>query len=270
MKTGVNEQVIVVTGGAQGLGKGIANMLSSMGATVVIADLQLDKAKDVAAEFSSSTKKAYAARLDVTSTVEVDQFFNEVEASHGRFDALVNSAGVGPVVAPIVELSDEEWDRVLNVNLNGTFKCSRAAARIMERQGFGSIVNIASINGTKPSAWVAAYNVSKSGVIGLTRSLALELATSGVRVNAISPGPVYTDFNKNVMAQRSVTLGLNEEEMIERMRKSIPLGRWGKPEDIAFGVANLCDRRSSWVTGEILRISGGLDGVSAAPSKRRA
>ena len=108
MKTGVNEQVIVVTGGAQGLGKGIANMLSSMGATVVIADLQLDKAKDVAAEFSSSTKKAYAARLDVTSTVEVDQFFNEVEASHGRIDALVNSAGVGPVVAPIVELSDEE------------------------------------------------------------------------------------------------------------------------------------------------------------------
>ena len=107
-------------------------------------------------------------------------------------------------------------------------------------------------------------------MIAFTRSLALELAAYGVRVNAICPGPVYTDFNRKVMAQRCETLGITEEEMIERIRQAIPLGRWGQPEDIAFGVATLCDPNSSWVTGEILRISGGMEGVAAAPPKRAA
>ena len=138
----------------------------------------------------------------------------------------------------------------------------------MERQWSGAIVNIASINGQHPAALVAAYNVAKAGVISLTRTLALELAAYGVRVNAVSPGPVYTEFNRTVMAQRCRSLELSEDQMIERIRASIPLGRWGEASDIASAVAFLCSKEASWITGEVLRVSGGLHGVSAAPPRR--
>jgi NAD(P)-dependent dehydrogenase (short-subunit alcohol dehydrogenase family) len=138
----------------------------------------------------------------------------------------------------------------------------------MERQESGSIVNLASINGQNPAALVAAYNVAKAGVISLTRTLAIELAAYGVRVNAVSPGPVYTDFNKSNMLQRSRSLDISEEEMIERVRAAVPLGRWGEPTDIASAVAFLCSPDAAWITGEILRVSGGMEGVSAAPPKR--
>ena len=261
-------RVAVVTGAAQGLGLGIAETFAHMGASVIMADLQLEKAEAVAETLTDKGWTAFAARLDVTVTADVDAFFDRVNETHGQIDILVNSAGLGQNVTPIVELSDEEWAKVLNVNLNGTFKCCRAAGKIMEGQESGCIVNMASINGQNPAALVAAYNVAKAGVISFTRSLALELAAYGVRVNAVCPGPVYTDFNKQVMAQRCDSLGITEEEVIERIRKAIPLGRWGEPEDIAWGVVTLCDPRSSWVTGEILRVSGGLEGVAAAPPRR--
>jgi len=187
---------------------------------------------------------------------------------HGRLDALVNNAGLGQDVAAVVDLSDEQWDRVIRVTLTGTFYCCRTAGGIMERQESGSIVNISSINGQNPAALVAAYNVAKAGVISLTKTLALELAAYGVRVNAVCPGPVYTDFNKTVMAQRCESLDISEEQMIERVRQAIPRGRWGEPEDIAHQVAFLCSPAADWVTGEVLRVSGGLEGVSAAPPKR--
>ena len=138
----------------------------------------------------------------------------------------------------------------------------------MERQESGSIVNLASINGQNPAALVAAYNVAKAGVISLTRTLAVELAAYGARGNAVSPGPVYTDFNRSNMLQRSRSLDISEEEMIERVRAAVPLGRWGEPTDIASAVAFLCSPDAAWITGEILRVSGGMEGVSAAPPKR--
>jgi NAD(P)-dependent dehydrogenase (short-subunit alcohol dehydrogenase family) len=261
-------QVAVVTGAAQGLGLGIAETLARRGASVVIADVQLAKATAAVSSLAGAGLSVEAVELNIADSARVNDCFQKIVQAHGRLDILVNNAGVGQNVAAVVELSDEEWQRVLGVTLTGTFYCCRAAARIMERQGAGAIVNIASINGQNPAALVAAYNVAKAGVISLTKTLALELAAYGVRVNAVSPGPVYTEFNRTVMAQRGKSLNLAEEQMVERIRASIPLGRWGEAGDIANAVAFLCSKEAVWITGEVLRVSGGLEGVSAAPPKR--
>ena len=261
-------QIAVVTGGAQGLGLGITRQLASDGASVVIADRQEDKAHEEAAKLQEEDLTVRAVALDITDSTAVTSFFAELVAEEERVDILINNAGTGQQVAPIVELEDAEWHRVMDVTLTGAFYCCRAVGRIMEEQEAGCIVNISSINGQNPAALVAAYNIAKAGIISLTRTLALELAAYGVRVNAVCPGPVYTEFNQRNMAQRRVTLGISEEEMIERIRAAIPLGRWGEPEDIAQGVAFLCSPAASWITGEVLRVSGGMEGVSATPPKR--
>jgi NAD(P)-dependent dehydrogenase (short-subunit alcohol dehydrogenase family) len=260
--------VAVVTGAAQGLGLGIAEQLARRGAAVIMADRQVAKARLEASRLQEQGLNIQAAGLDITDSAGVTAFFQQIASEHGRLDILVNNAGVGQTLAPIVELSDQEWSRVLAVTLTGTFYCCRAAGAIMEHQESGCIVNIASINGQNPAALVAAYNVAKAGVISLTRTLALELAAYSVRVNAVNPGPVYTEFNQTVMAQRGQTLNLTEAQMIERIRSAIPLGRWGEPVDIALTVAFLCSPAAAWITGEVFRVSGGLEGVAAAPPKR--
>ena len=264
----IDGHIAVVTGAAQGLGLGISERLARNGATVAMADLQREKVEEEAGRLQNLGLSVLPALVDVSDSVSVNACFDAVAEAHGRLDILVNNAGVGQKVAPVVELDDGEWDRVIRVTLTGTFYCCRAASRIMEGQGSGAIVNISSINGQNPAALVAAYNAAKEGVISLTRTLALELAAYGVRVNAVCPGPVYTAFNRSNMAQRSKTLGLSEDEMIERVRSAIPLGRWGEPEDIANGVAFLCSPAASWITGEVLRVSGGMEGVAAAPGRR--
>lgn len=260
--------IAVVTGGAQGLGLGITEQLARDGATVIIADLQHGKGRSEAARLQADGLPVHAVHLDITDSAGVTTFFDGVIREHQQLDVLVNNAGVGQDVAPVVSLSDEEWDRVLSATLTGAFYCCRAAGAIMEKQESGCVVNVASINGQNPAALVAAYNVAKAGVISLTRTLAVELAAYGVRVNAVSPGPVYTEFNRQNMAQRCQSLNISEEEMIERIRGAIPLGRWGEPTDIAQAVAFLCSPQASWITGEVLRVSGGMEGVSAAPPKR--
>ena len=260
--------IAVVTGAAQGLGLGITEQLARDGATAIIADLQHDKGRTEAARLQADGLRVRAAHLNITDSAAVTKFFDDVIDEHGRLDILVNNAGVGQNIAPVVALSDEEWDRVLSATLTGAFYCCRAAGAIMEQQESGCIVNLASINGQNPAALVAAYNVAKAGVISLTRTLAIELAAYGVRVNAVSPGPVYTEFNRQTMAQRCQSLNITEDEMIERIRTAIPLGRWGEPIDIARVVTFLCSPQASWITGEVLRVSGGLEGVSAAPPKR--
>lgn len=264
----IDGHIAVVTGAAQGLGLGIAERLARNGATVLMADLQREKVEEEAGRLRKLGLETMPAFVDVSDSASVIACFDAAAEAHERIDIVVNNAGVGQQVTPVVELDDGEWDRVIRVTLTGTFYCCRTAGRIMERQESGAIVNISSINGQNPAALVAAYNAAKEGVISLTRTLALELAAYGVRVNAVCPGPVYTAFNRSNMAQRSKTLRLTEEEMIERIRSAIPLGRWGEPEDIANGVAFLCSPAAGWITGEVLRVSGGMEGVAAAPPQR--
>ena len=260
--------VAVVTGAAQGLGLAMGERLARDGATVVMADLQREKMQTEADRLKTDGLDVHPASLDVADSASVTVFFDNVVEQHGSLDILVNNAGVGQEVSPTVDLSDEEWHRVMTITLTGTFYCCRAGGTIMERQESGSIVNISSINGQNPAALVAAYNVAKAGVIMLTRTLSLELAAYGVRVNAVCPGPVYTDFNKSLMDQRRQSLDISLDEMVDRIKKAVPLGRWGEAVDIANGVAFLCSPASSWITGEVLRVSGGLEGVAAAPPKR--
>lgn len=259
----LKDQIALVTGGAQGLGLGIVEMLARCGAKVCIGDVQEEKGQSAATALRQQGLDVSAVKLDIADSRSVDAAFDSVASQAGRLDILVTSAGVGQAVTPVVELSDAEWNRVLGITLTGTFYCCRAAGRIMTRQESGCIVNLASVNGTNPAVLVAAYNAAKAGVISLTKCLALELAASGIRVNAVSPGPVYTDFNRTVMSQRSQRMQITEEQLIERVRGAVPLGRWGEPTDIANAVAFLCSPQAAWITGEILRVSGGLEGVSA-------
>ncbi len=257
----------VVTGAAQGLGLAMVERLASDGAHVIIGDVQEEKAAAEAKRLQADGLQVSSALLNVADSAQVASFFEDL-GENGRLDILVNNAGLNQKVASVTETTDEEWDRVLNVILTGTFYCCRAGGAIMERQESGCIVNISSINGQSPAALVGAYNVAKAGIISLTETLAVELAAYGIRVNAVCPGPVYTAFNQSNMAQRSASLGISEEEIIERVRKAVPLGRWGEPMDIAEGVAFLCSPAASWITAEVLRVSGGLTGVSAVPPKR--
>ncbi len=264
------DRVAVVTGAGQGLGREIATELSRRGARVVIAELSPVTGKDAEAAIRAAGGQARAFVTDVTDERSIKDLAQNVETEWGPIAFLVNNAGLGQNVCETTDLSLDEWHKVLEVNVTGCFLCCREIAARMRGRESGSIVNIASINGQNPAALVAAYNVAKAGVISLTRTMALELAPYGIRVNAVNPGPIYTDFNRKVMAQRSEISGISEDQMMEKIRQAIPLARWGKALDIANGVCFLLSERAAWITGEVLNVSGGLGGVSAAPPKRKS
>lgn len=256
-------QVGVVTGAAQGIGRAVAEELSAGGMLVVGADVQAERLQAVAAELSASGRRMEAAPLDVTDSAAVDALFAAVAERHGRLDALVTAAGVAQAHAPITELDDQAWSRVLDVNLTGVFRCCRAAGAIMRRARAGSIVNIASINGLRAAPLLAAYNATKAAVASLTETAAIDLANDNVRVNAVAPGPIRTELNQAMMARRASLLGVPQAQLEERIAAAVPLGRWGEPRDVAAAVAFLCSPAAAWITGEVLRVSGGLDALPA-------
>jgi NAD(P)-dependent dehydrogenase (short-subunit alcohol dehydrogenase family) len=262
----LQNKTAVVTGGSQGIGLAICEVLASEGCRLVIADISQDRMREAVSHLSARGHRCEAVRVDVTDEESVVAFRKQLRTTH-QVDILVNSAGVAPNIVPTIKLSSAEWKRVLDVNLFGVFLCCREIGALMVRQEHGSIINIASLNAVSPAALCAAYNVAKAGVVSLTQSLAVELAPCGVRVNAISPGPIETEFHDVVMPQRAATLGVTKEELVERVRQSIPLGRWGRPRDVAQAALFLASENSDWITGQNLVVSGGLSGVAAAPSK---
>jgi NAD(P)-dependent dehydrogenase (short-subunit alcohol dehydrogenase family) len=262
------DRVAIVTGSAQSIGFTVAEALGDAGCTVVLADIRRDRLEESRVKLHAKGHHCEAIEFDVTQEESVKALVEKVKASHGRIDILVNCAGVPFNVVPFIHTSSKEWHRIINVNLYGTFLCCREVGAVMAQQESGKIVNIASLNSVAPASFAVAYNVSKAGVASITQTLATELAPFGVNVNSISPGPIETEFHDTVMPQRAKTLGITKEAMIERIRASIPLGRWGRTSDIAKTVLFLASSQSEWMTGQNLVVAGGLSGVSAAPPKQ--
>jgi 3-oxoacyl-[acyl-carrier protein] reductase len=264
----LKDKVAVVTGGAQSIGFGICEALGAAGSEVIIADIRKERMHQASAKLLESGYRCQAVGVDVVKEESVHSLVQQVKARYGRIDIFVNCAGAPPNVVPLIHLTTAEWNRIIDVNLMGVFLCCGEVGALMVQQEFGKIINIASLNAISPVALSVSYNVAKAGVLSLTQTLAAELAPFGINVNAVSPGPVATEFHDTVMPQRAATLGITREAMVERVRASIPLGRWGKPEDIAKAVLFLASDQSEWMTGQNLVVAGGLAGVAAAPPKQ--
>jgi len=234
-------RVALVTGGASGIGRAIAERLRAEGAEVALLDSNAERLETVAGEL-----EALAVTADVTRSADVDSAVAQVESELGRLDALVCSAGVGGDSLHTDEVSDAEWQRVFGINCHGVFYCNRAVIPGMKQRGYGRIVNIASIAGKEGNPMAAAYSASKAAVIGMTKSIGKDLVGTGILANSVAPAVIQTP----ILDQMS-------EEHIEYMVSRIPLGRLGQPEEVAALVAWLASEEMSFATGACFDISGG-------------
>ncbi len=241
------EKIAVVTGASRGIGRAIACRLASEGATVVLNyNGAAEKAQAVQAEIEAAGGRAQAVQCNVSDYAACESFFQNVIKTYGRIDILVNNAGITRD-GLLVRMTEEDFDRVIEVNLKGTFHCLRFAARQMIRQRGGRIINLASVSGVAGNAGQVNYAASKAGVIGMTKSAARELASRGVTVNAIAPGFIETDMT-----------GVLPDAVKEAAVRQIPLGRFGKPEDIAAMAAFLASEEAGYITGQVFHVDGGM------------
>jgi acetoin reductase-like protein len=252
----LTNQTAIVTGAARGIGKGIALALAREGAHVVVADINAEAAARVAAEICQLGLSALAAPVDITQASQVDGLVEQAVAHFGQLDILVNNAGVVSN-APVLDLSEEEWDRTIAVNLKGVFLCAKRAAKAMAAHKSGRIINIASLSGKVGAPGQAAYCASKHGVVGLTQVMAIDLAPYGITVNAICPGMNETEMMQFVVAERAASRGQTVEEVRQGILAKTPLGRFGRPEDVAQVVLFFASAASAYVTGQAIDVDGG-------------
>jgi NAD(P)-dependent dehydrogenase (short-subunit alcohol dehydrogenase family) len=239
----------VITGGASGIGRGIAALFAREGARVAILDRDVDRARAFLAELDRPADGDHVVvAVDVASAASVEAAFADVDAALPRIHSLVNCAGVRGIGDPL-EVEVQDWEKVIAVNLSGSFYCAQQAGRRMAAHGGGSIVNIASVAAMAAAGRRVAYNASKAGVVGLTQSLALDLGDRGIRVNAVCPGMIRTPLTEPYFAN---------EAWVAALAQTIPLRRAGAPEEIADAVAFLAGNRSSYISGVALAVDGGL------------
>jgi len=239
-------KVALVTGAAQGIGKAVALLLARNGADIVVSDINLEKAEETAKEVQALGRKALATKVDVATLSDVEKMVEAILVQFGKVDILVNNAGIARDKL-ILRMTEEDWDAVLNINLKGTFNCTKAVVRHMSKQRSGKIVNIASVVGEMGNAGQGNYAASKAGVIGFTKTIAREFAQRGINVNAIAPGYIETPMTDAL-----------PDKAKEELKRLIPMDRLGKPEDVAEAVLFLVSEASSYITGHVLNVNGGI------------
>ncbi len=243
----LNGKVAVVTGASRGIGSAIAVKLAEKGAQVIINyNGSADKAEQVKLQIEAAGGVAETMQWDVSDAEACDAALAEVVKSFGRIDILVNNAGITRD-GLLMRMKDEDFDKVLDINLKGTFNCVRGVSRQMMKQRYGRIINLSSVVGVSGNAGQVNYAASKAGVIGLTKSAAKELASRNITVNAIAPGFIDTDM----------TGALNDGQK-ERIMGEIPVGRFGEPEDVANLAAFLADEKAGYITGQVICVDGGM------------
>ena len=239
-------QVVMVTGGARGIGKAIAEKFAAMGADLIIADVSLESADETAKELSQKGGRAKAAKLDVSKAAEVAKVFEDAVKDFGRVDILVNNAGITRD-GLLLRMKEEDWDLVLSINLKGVFLCTKEAVKVMVKQRYGRIINIASVVAFMGNPGQANYSASKAGIIGLTKTTAREYANRGITANAVAPGFIST----------AMTDALSEN-IRQEMLKSIPLGKFGSVDDVASAVVFFAQPGNGYVTGQVIHVNGGM------------
>jgi len=252
MEVRLKDRIAIVTGAARGNGEGIARALAKEGAMVVLWDV-VDRVDETATSIRSSGKNAISFRVDITETNQVNQTVQEILKRYAKVDILVNNAGVYPFV-PFLDMSDELRDKVFNINIKGTWNCTKAVLPSMIKQKYGKIVNISSVTGplvSDPGA--TAYSATKGAISGFTRALALEVAEFGINVNAILPGYIDTPGVKELVK----TLGADPEEFTRALAKSVPMRRLGTIDDVGKLAVFLASEESEYITGQEIVIDGG-------------
>jgi 3-oxoacyl-[acyl-carrier protein] reductase len=239
-------RVSIVTGASQGIGETIARELAAEGAAVVLADVQMDKLESVVRSIVEAGGRAEAHQVDVADTSAVERTVAAVAAAHGRIDHLVNNAGITRD-GLLMRMKEEDWDAVLRVNLKGTFNFSKAVLRAMIAARYGRIVNIASVAGLMGNAGQANYAASKAGVIALARSLAREVGSRGITVNAVAPGFIATAMTDAL-----------PEDVRKAYLELIPLKKFGLPKDVASAVKFLLSDDAAYITGQVVSVNGGM------------
>ncbi|MFQ5760481.1 MAG: SDR family NAD(P)-dependent oxidoreductase [Acidiferrobacterales bacterium] len=242
------EKSIIVTGGASGIGRAIAEQFAQEGATVIVADINRESTQDTVEAISARGGRALPINVDVSNPKSVQEMVDTTVDANGRLDVIVNSAAV-PSVSKIIDISFETWNKVLNINLTGTFLCAQAAARYMVDAGGGSIINLASVNGQRAITGRGAYTAAKGGVIMLTKIMAAELGPENITVNAIAPGPVDTPM-VNEMHTASTR---------EAWYRALPIKRYAKPQEVADATLFLASNEARYITGHVLNVDGGFD-----------
>ncbi|MFC1675140.1 3-oxoacyl-[acyl-carrier-protein] reductase [Candidatus Omnitrophota bacterium] len=242
----LKDRVALVTGGARGIGRTIALLFAREGADVVVADINLEEAKNTASEVEGIGRKSLALDLDVTSQAKVQEAINKILDKFTKVDILVNNAGIIRD-GLLLRMQEADWDAVMNVNLKGTFNCIKSVSKAMVKQRSGKIINIASIIGIIGNPGQANYAASKAGIIALTKTAAKELASRNIMVNAVAPGFIQTDMTSNL-----------PQELKQKMLGAIPLAKFGSPEDVANLCLFLASQASDYITGQTIVIDGGM------------